>query len=101
MINKPLILLLLKKCKDFVRRNVLHGQPALETQAGVVQKLVKGIAIGMKLAGRVLHGHILYPEQDQCFPLPVGQFLVNNAADTDEHIGALGGNFGSGLRVGR
>jgi len=47
MVNEPLILLLFKKCKDFVRGNVLHGQPALETQAGVVQKLVEGITVGL------------------------------------------------------
>ena len=101
MINKSLILLLLEKCKDFVRRNVFHRQPPLEAQTGIVQELVKGIAVGLEFSGGVFHGHVLYAEQDQRLPLPVGQLLVDDAADADQHIGALGRDFRAGLGIGQ
>ena len=32
MVNTRLILLLLKQCKDFMRRDVFHGEPAFEPE---------------------------------------------------------------------
>ena len=99
MINKALILLLFEKCKDIVRRDVFHGQPALESQAGVMQELVEGIAVGMKLAGGIFHRHILYSQEDQSFPLPVGQLdrRLHEAAKLGFASAIIPGVLGRGL----
>ena len=71
MSDSLVFLLVLKECKDFVRRNIFHGKPPFESQAGIVQQLVECVAVSLKLARCVFHGHILHTEQDQCLALPI------------------------------
>ena len=101
MISNMLILLLLKKCEDFVRRDIFCRKPAFEPEARIVKQFIKGVTVGLEPASRVLHGHILDSEQDDCLPLAVGQLFVDDAADAHQHVVALGRDLGSGLRVGQ
>ncbi len=71
MVATELILLLLEKCKDFVRCDIFHGKPAFESQARVVEQLVECITVRLKFARGIFHGHILYAVQDLRLTLPV------------------------------
>ncbi len=52
-------LLLFESCQYFLRVQALGGEPLLEAQAGVVQELVEGVAVGLHAPGGLLERDIL------------------------------------------
>ena len=63
MANHNLILLLLKERQYFMGIDVFHREAILQPEAGVMQQLVQGIAVGLELAGGIFHGHVLHAQQ--------------------------------------
>jgi len=58
-INNSLILLWLESSQDVLRRQIFEGEPLFEPQAGIMQKLVKGVAVGVHPFGGNFHRNIL------------------------------------------